>query len=300
MTSPDLVVIGNLIVDDLVFEDGATRLAEAGGAVVYAALGAALWGVRPGIVSVAGDDYPAAMLDTLAARGVDLAGVRRADGPGLRVWLLYEGAVRRLVHRLGRPSHEEASPTPREIPRTWLDTRAIHLSPAPLSQQAALVRDLSGATRAHLSLDPHTPLSPATLAEWRDVLAQVDALFVSDWEVEFDDPVGQVGSLSTGRLRRVALKRGALGGVLLSPPDAPRPWPARASRVVDPTGAGDAFAGGFLAGHLAGAPVERALAQALVAASFAMEGWGASSLAAATPADAAERLAAWFPETPGD
>ena len=42
--TPDLVVLGNLLVDDLVFQDGRTRMGEPGGAVLYAALGAALWG----------------------------------------------------------------------------------------------------------------------------------------------------------------------------------------------------------------------------------------------------------------
>ena len=42
--SPDLVVLGNLLVDDMVFPDGRTRKAEPGGATLYAALGASLWG----------------------------------------------------------------------------------------------------------------------------------------------------------------------------------------------------------------------------------------------------------------
>jgi len=40
---PDLVVLGNLLVDDMVFPDGRTRMAEPGGATLYAALGASLW-----------------------------------------------------------------------------------------------------------------------------------------------------------------------------------------------------------------------------------------------------------------
>ena len=44
MTAPDLVVLGNLLVDDVVFPDGRTRMGEAGGATLYASLGAALKG----------------------------------------------------------------------------------------------------------------------------------------------------------------------------------------------------------------------------------------------------------------
>ena len=72
---PDLVVLGNLLVDDMVFPDGRTRMAEPGGATLYAALGASLWGLSAGVASVRGDDYPASALDALTARGVDLSGV---------------------------------------------------------------------------------------------------------------------------------------------------------------------------------------------------------------------------------
>jgi hypothetical protein len=40
---PDRIVLGNLLVDDMVFPDGRTRMAEPGGATLYAALGASLW-----------------------------------------------------------------------------------------------------------------------------------------------------------------------------------------------------------------------------------------------------------------
>ncbi len=144
--SLDLAVAGNLLVDDVVYQDGRTRMAQPGGATLYAALGARLWGIRVGIVSVVGDDYPARMLDDLADRGIDLTGIRR----------------------LGRP--------------------------------------------------------------------------------------------------------------------------ARARAVVDPTGAGDAFAGGVLAGRLLGEPLPRALEHGVVAAAFAVEGEGAEGLLAADPDSARQRL----------
>jgi sugar/nucleoside kinase (ribokinase family) len=71
-------------------------------------------------------------------------------------------------------------------------------------------------------------------------------------------------------------------------------WQPRASRVVDPTGAGDAFAGGFLAGRLRGETIERALARGVVAASFALEDWGATRMLQATADEAAARLSEWF------
>jgi sugar/nucleoside kinase (ribokinase family) len=129
--TPDLVVLGNLLVDDVVFEDGRTRMGEPGGAVLYAALGAWLWGIRVGVCSVLGDDYPPNLLRTLADRGLDFAGARRFGGPGLRTWLLYEGRRRQVVLRLDRPSHAEMSPGPADIPAAWSGARAFHLAPMP-------------------------------------------------------------------------------------------------------------------------------------------------------------------------
>ena len=70
-----------------------------------------------------------------------------------------------------------------------------------------------------------------------------------------------------------------------------------AREVVDATGAGDAFAGGFLAGLVTHRDVNRALEQGIVSASFAIEDWGGRGLMAATPAVAAERHAEWFADS---
>jgi hypothetical protein len=71
--SPDLVLVGNLLVDDIVLAGGRTLLGEPGGAVLHAALAASLWNCRVGIVSVVGTDYPETTLVTLAGRQIDLA-----------------------------------------------------------------------------------------------------------------------------------------------------------------------------------------------------------------------------------
>ena len=107
----DIVFLGNLLVDDIVLRDGRTLMGEPGGSMLYASLGARLWGASVGLVSVAGTDYPAATLEALAHHGVDLAGVRAFGRPGVHTWLLYESKGRRMVHHLGSSTHEEASPS---------------------------------------------------------------------------------------------------------------------------------------------------------------------------------------------
>jgi sugar/nucleoside kinase (ribokinase family) len=290
---PDLVVLGNLLVDDVVFPDGRTRMGEPGGATVYAALAARLWDVTVGVVTLRGDDYPAAVLDALARRGVDLGGIRALEGPGLRTWLLYEGRRRRVVHHLEGPTHAAASPTAAHLPTGWDGARAFHVAPMPFAAQRELTAALAGRAGSIFALDPFLLLTPETLGNWAEVAAAADVFLMSEDDVE---PAADLRRrLSGGRLRYLAEKRGSRGGVLydrhLGKETA---WAPRATHVVDPTGAGDAFGAGFVCGLLLGDDAERALARAVVSASFALEDWGLGGLLAATPDSARRRLRDWF------
>ncbi len=285
--TPSLVLLGNLLVDAVVFPDGYTRMGQPGGAIMYGALGAAMWGTSVGLVSLVGTDYPITMLDALEKRGVDLAGVHRLDGPGVRTWLLYEGRVRRLVHHLGCPTHEQVSPGPEHIPRTWGSAPAYHLSPMPFSVQRRLLASLANGPDRFVSVDPHLPVTEETLGEWRQVLADADAFFPGEDELLLEganvEPERVLPRLVAGRLRFVVYKQAARGGILYDArEDRFHRWPARATKVIDPTGAGDAFAAGFLSAHLEGLPVTACLDRGAVSASFAIEGLGPAALLEAT------------------
>jgi sugar/nucleoside kinase (ribokinase family) len=300
--TPDLVLLGNLLVDDVVFADGRTRMAQPGGAMLYASLAATLWSTRVGCVSLCGDDYPASALAALRARDVRLEGVHPLHTNGVRTWLLYEGSVRRVVHRLGCPTHEAVSPEPSHVPEAWRTARAFHLAPMPFATQRALVRAIRGwespAAPAFISVDPHMPVRPDTRSAWSELLADVDAFFPSDDEWMLPevtrDPAAVMTMLAAGRLRFIAYKRGAAGGCLYDTRERQvHTWPVRVGRAQDPTGAGDAFMAGFVTAHLEGSTVEQCLRRAVVTAGFAVEGWGPDGLLAATRAAAEVRLAEW-------
>lgn len=298
---PDLVFAGNLLVDDIVLADGSTLMGEPGGAVLHAGLAASLWGCRVGILSVVGRDYPVAALDALASRGIDLAGVRHLERPGGRAWLLHEPLARRVIHHLDSPPHAEISPVPADLPAMWQSARAFHIAPMPLERQLHLARWLATADdsrRPFVSLDPFEIVRDETAARWREPLAHVDALFAGEDDLRLSgDPAVSLADLAGDRLRLLVLKQADRGGSLLDRrADETHRWQARADELVDVTGAGDAFAGGFLAGWLATRDIPSSLAQGVVSASFVLEDWGSRGLVRATPASARARLAAWFPE----
>jgi sugar/nucleoside kinase (ribokinase family) len=299
--TPPLVLLGNLLVDDVVFADGTTRMGQPGGAILYGALGATLWDARPGVVSLRGDDYPTDLLEALQQQGVDLTGVHALGRSGVRTWLLYEGHLRRLIHRLGCPTHEQVSPRSEHIPSEWRAARAFHLAPMPFDVQRALLMSLRGHAGRFVSVDPHQPVTQQTFHEWRDVLADADAFFPGEDELLLEEahtnPRQVLPRLVNGRLRFVVFKRGAKGGILYDARDNRfHTWTARTDVVVDQTGAGDAFATGFVCACLEGLPVEACLQRAVVTASFAIEGWGPEALFAATRVEADARVHRWYAE----
>jgi ribokinase len=295
----DLVCVGNLLVDDIVLPDGHTRMGESGGAILYTALGAVIWNARVGVASVAGSDYPAASLAALGARGVDLAGVRNLRKPGVRTWLLYEKGGRRVIHHLDRPAHDEVSPRPEHLPESFGDACAYHVSPMPLERQRALIETFSKNPDALVSLDPHESVREDNLDSWLGMLGSVDVFLPSEDDLKLEgvatDPRAAIKRLAGGRLRFVLFKRGPAGGLLYDHhKNRFIEWPGNDAAVVDGTGAGDAFAGGFLAGFVASGNLDLGLQQGAVSASFAAEDWGAHALLAATHEQAERRRHGWF------
>jgi sugar/nucleoside kinase (ribokinase family) len=266
---------------------------------LYSALAARLWEHPVGCVSVLGSDYPREALDRLRARGVDFDGVRTLGQPGGRAWILYEGAIRQLVHRLGRPSHEALSPVESDIPDSWRAARAFHLAPMPFEVHQRHVQALRARTGAFVSVDPHRPITETSLDDWRALLSDVDAFFPSEDELQIEqalrDPQMVLPKLATGRLRFVIFKRGDKGGTLYDAHERRfHSWTARAASVTDPTGAGDAFAIGFVSAHLDGLSVERSLQRAVVTASVAIERWGPDALMTDAREAACRRLVEWY------
>ena len=288
------LAVGNMSIDDLVFPDGSTRWCVPGGNAVYAALGMAVWGERPGVLAVHGPDYPAASL----ADRIDLAPARRAPAT-LRNWGLYEqdGARQFIFRRFVQdPSafYPDIGDLARAVPGP------CHLAPLPWARQDALAAALRARGATLLTADPdERDLAALSEDELRRLLRRLDAFLPSRQEAEALFPGADPAS-ALRRLRAlapavpvIALKLGADGVMLHRAGDAELLCvPAAAAAVVDTTGAGDAFCGGFLVGLArTGDPVVAAR-MGSVAASFAVEAVGHDGLRRATAESAAARLAA--------
>lgn len=107
-----------------------------------------------------------------------------------------------------------------------------------------------------------------------------------------DDVAGVARRLAAHGPSTVAVKMGEAGCLVYdAATDAIRQIPAYPTDVRDPTGAGDAFCGGFAAGYLLTGDAGEAARYGTVSASFAIEQFGALAGLRFSPSDAAARLA---------
>jgi sugar/nucleoside kinase (ribokinase family) len=288
-------VFGNLTIDDLVFADGSTRWAVPGGSAAYAAMGASLWMESVSLVAPIGADYPVEALD----KRIDLSRCRRVPRT-LRNWGLYEDDGRRhFVSRSAARNWHEFCPDAADA-RSGRQT-AAHIAPMPPGVALELIRELrsSGTLSISLDLDDHDLLGNSGLDAMTELLHEVDLFLPSHQDVlaMFPDATPLDGlhrlrALASG-VALIAIKCGAEG--VIGHVAGTREWvriPCENVKPVDVTGAGDAFCGGVLASYAERSDPIEALLYGTVAASFCIEGFGLSGLAAATEEEASARLAA--------
>ena len=269
-----ILVVGSLAYDD-VHTPYDSRREVLGGAASYFSLAACLYApVR--LMGVVGDDFRGSDLERLRVKGIDLAGVEHAEGRSFR-WLgKYDhdlAAAETINTDLGVFGDWE--PT---VPAAFADSEFVFL--------ANILPEIQGRMLEQVRAPKAVALD--TMNYWierrRDALAavmtRVDIVTVN--EAEARQFCGTHNVLKAAREilalgpRAVVIKRAEYGALLLTK-DRIFWTPAYPlEEVRDPTGAGDAFAGGML-GHLAQAgqlddpTLCRAVLHGTVCASFAVE-----------------------------
>jgi sugar/nucleoside kinase (ribokinase family) len=292
VTSQPLSFFGSLTIDDLVFPDGTTRWAVPGGNAAYAALGASLWSPEVRIVAPLGSDYP---VELLQGR-IDLS--RCLPLPhSLRNWGLYEEDGRRhFVSRSCSRNWRQFCPGPEDA--LSAAQTAAHVAAMPRDVAIDLVAELRAqqASIISLDLDDHDLSGPGILEETIDLLRAVD-LFLPSWRdvsgiVPAKEPraaLRQLRQLAPEPLL-IAIKCGP-NGVYAHLRGSNR-WlhvPAVDVKVVDATGAGDAFCGGFLARFMRDRDPVESLIHGAVSASLCVERQGFEGLLSAAIENAAMR-----------
>ena len=287
-------LLGNFTVDDIVLHGSRVSWDLPGGNVLYAASGVRTWLREVGILARLGSDYPEQYLGVLRERGYVLA-LRSVDAPIMHTWALYErGSAHRFVHHIGSGGHYDMSIRPDEIDASHRGAEAYHIAPMPTDIQLGLARALKTTVNL-VSLDPHVDYARRGDAALEQILGIVDCFLPSQDEARLaygsDSPEAAARSFAAAGPRAVAIKLAEEGSVVFDRAgDRLVHVPAVAVNVVDVTGAGDAYCGGFIAGMLLTQdPIEAAL-YATVAASYTVESHGALAPGPPAPAHARARL----------
>lgn len=248
-------------------------------------------------VGVVGDDFREEDL-ALLARHADIAGISRVPGRSFHWSGRYHAD---LIERdtLATELGVFADFRP-EIPAEWRNSEYLFLANIHPALQAGVL-DLMGSPRL-VALDTMNLWIATTPDLLRTILGRVDVLLVNEGEARL-----LTGQRSLARAasaihamgpERVIIKKGEHGALLFGR-DSVLAVPAMIlDEVIDPTGAGDCFAGGFM-GSLAEAGVGRdapdsafrqAMLDGTVTASFCPEGFSVEGLLRADDAAYARRL----------
>jgi fructoselysine-6-P-deglycase FrlB-like protein/sugar/nucleoside kinase (ribokinase family) len=299
-TRPRVIVVGNLTIDDVVLPDGTTKMASVGGNSLYTALGVRLWQPGVGIVTRCGEDFPHDLPAMLNALGIAAEGVVDIKGPTVRNWVVYEiNGQRHWIYRTPRARSREVAVQEQDIPDMWLEVEpspVVHVTAMPLEAAEAIVDKVRRVSpQARITLDTHEDYVVDYRSRLRELASKVYAFMPSRAEladlVEYDDPLRALAVLSNLPTPVIVIKMGAEGVLVWDKASRSLHEVGIASgKVIDETGAGDAFCGGFAAGLSLGyGPVEAAQ-RGTISASYAVAGFSSIFLAHVEPAEAPARM----------
>jgi sugar/nucleoside kinase (ribokinase family) len=292
-----LLVVGSVALDTVETPFGVANDALGGSATFFSAAASLFCKVQ--LVGVVGSDYPVKELQFLARRGVDLAGLDQVEGESFRWAGVYSYDLNSRETRETRLG-VFADFKPR-IPDSFRDAEWVFLG----NIDPDLQHDVLDQVRAPKLVACDTMnywISGPKRESLLRLLQRVDLLLVNDTEAR--ELSGDHNLLRAARWihrhgpKMVVVKKGEHGAVLFTGDFAFYAPGYPLEEVFDPTGAGDAFAGGFMgylarAGTMTAADLRRAMIYGSTLGSFAVEKFSIDRLRDLTSDEIQNRVASF-------
>lgn len=270
----DLVVIGHILKERIVFPDGKEIGPVLGSPAAYGAVAAARLGLRTGLVTKAGKDMPPELIGILKEAGVDMRGLQ-IGGKTTANRLIYDRAGRKRLEFLGKADEL----LPADIPAEYLAAAVFLIAPidyevgAPLLKYLAergkmLSAEVSGFGGA--SASKQCGRAPAEKAEdLRKIMPRFRIVKAGreDCQCLFGRPADEreiAGQFLDWGAQIAVITRGAQGALVATRAASESraikiiESPARQVAAVDCTGAGDVWHAAFLYEYLKNNNLERA------------------------------------------
>lgn len=278
-----LVTVGTVAFDNIETPFGKADKVV-GGAATYIALAASYFLKDQGIVSVVGDDFPKGTMEDLRKRGIDLGGLEVLPGKESFFWS-------------GRYHYDMNSRDTLETRLNVLLDLDPVLSTTYRSAEYLMLGNLDPVVQAKVLDQAEAPVLVAmdtmnfwmdsAMAKLREVIARVGILMINDSEARQlsgeHSLVKAASSILAMGPKYLVVKKGEHGALLFSKERVFFAPALPLDEVVDPTGAGDTFAGGFI-GFLAHSGdhsfnnLKRAIIVGSAMASFCCEKFGVQRL----------------------
>lgn len=290
-----IVVVGSLAYDSIETPRGKVEK-TLGGSANYFSVAASLFApVR--VVGVVGEDYAASDLAMLKKRNIDTSGMIMAKGKTFHWEGAYENDMNEAkTLKTDLNVFEHFNP---ELPENYRSSEFVFLANIhPQLQMRVLDQVQNPLFVASDTMNLWINTSRVDLVK---VLGRVHTLLINEGEAKLltgaPNAIAAAASILQLGPKFVVIKRGEYGFLMYGPEGYFMLPAVPVSDVIDPTGAGDTFAGGFF-GYLAskGRPnfsasdLKWACIFGSVMASFAVQGFGLSSLLKVTNQDVETRL----------
>ena len=292
-----ILVVGSVGYDTISTPQG-QRQNILGGSANYFSLAAALY-ARVRVVGVVGDDYQADHRRWLESRQVDLKGLQQVSGQTFRWEGRYEKDMNDAITVATHLNvFENFHPA---IPVEYRGSEVVFLANIDPVLQLQVLEQVEKPRL--IAADTMNYWIKSKRADLLKVLARIDLLLIN--EMELRQLTGDWNTIRAAKEvcrmgpKAVVIKRGEYGFVLHAEgryfilPAYP------VEEVVDPTGAGDTFAGGFL-GHLAQLgrawtreDLKQACVHGCLLASFTVQDFGVEGIRRVQPKDLEERIHAY-------
>jgi ribokinase len=230
---------------------------QPGGSAANTITGLARLGIQTGFIGMVGDDADGARLRLgMEKEGVDMQGIGITPGrTGIATVLVDRNGERSMYVYSG--VNDALSMTPENLSYAK-SAKYLHLSSFTGKNQFEMQKSILKESESMISFAPGMLYAQKGIDALQEIIAQADIIFLNHAEIEM--LTGSNYKEGAENLNEIgaAVVVVTLGrdGCYIRTPDAETAVSGYGARVVDTTGAGDAFCAGFLCGHLNGRPLD--------------------------------------------
>ena len=279
-----LVTVGSVAFDAIESPFGKTDKIV-GGAGTFITLASSFFVKEQGIISVVGDDFPAATLENMKANGIDIQGIQIKAGEKTFFWSgRYHNDMNSrdtLITELNVLEHFNPI-----VPQAFQGADYLMLGNLSPQVQRLVIERMEKRPKL-IAMDTMNFWMDIDLEELKKTMALVDVLIINDEEAR--QLSGVYSLVKAAKVIRtmgpkiVIIKKGEHGALLFHEENMFYAPALPLEDVFDPTGAGDTFAGGFM-GYIAATDdfsfenMKRAIIAGSALASFCVEKFGTQRL----------------------